>query len=378
MNNPTDHRPLQIAFVFHRSDIIGGASIYAAFVAQELSRQGHSVRFFVPGKGHYTERLEADGLQWEAVRFLARSLNPVTNIRALMALSRGLRAFAPDLISAQASTAGALCRVIGPRLKVPVVYTPHSWVFAPGTPKLESTVGWMIERSLRHRTDAVIAVSSFERDLGIQRGVVHPDQITVIHNGLPDTDITTSASTVPTDPCRIICVARFETQKDQATLLRAVAQLPVGKVELVFVGNGSLMEEARELANELKIVDSIVWKGAIDSVETELLAADLFVLPTRWESLPLSIIEAMRAGLPVIASDVGGISEVVIDGDTGLVVPSGSVSAMQKAILKLVSDPDLLLAMGKAGRARFEQHFSLDNMIQPTMALYQTVAGNSQ
>lgn len=377
MTNPGQSR-LRIAFVFHRSDIIGGASIYAALIAQEFDRHGHSVKFFVPGEGQYTDKLEADGLEWEAVPFLARSLNPVTNIRALFSLNHGLRSFNPDLISAQASTAGALCRVLGPRLKIPVVYTPHSWVFADGAPKFESTVGWMIERSLRHRTDAVIAVSAYERELGIARGVVHSDQITVIHNGIPDTNGVASLSSRPGLPYRIVCVARFETQKDQGTLLRAIAGLPSGAVEAVFIGSGSLMGEAQKLAKTLGIADRVVWKGAISCVEAELLCANLFVLPTHWESLPLSIIEAMRVGLPVIASDVGGISELIIDGDTGFVVPPGSVKAMQKAILRLVTDESLSHSMGRAGRTRYEQHFSLRKMTQPTIALYQSVAGNSQ
>ncbi len=364
---------LKIAFVFHRSDIVGGVSVYALSLAQELHKQGYSIRFFVPGAGHFTDLIEAEGLEWESVPFLARSLNPVKSLCTLVSLYRRLKSYAPNLVSAQASVAGALCRVVGPRLKTPIVYTPHSWIFTPGTPAIESGVGWIIEKNLRHRTDTVIAVSEFERELGIKRGVVDPDQIVVIRNGLPDTKHVAQLAT-DSLPRRIISVARFERQKDQETLLRAVADLPAGRVELVLIGDGSLIGETKALADELGIADLITWKGAIDEVEAELLAADLFVLSTRWESLPICIIEAMRAGLPVIASDVGGINELVVDGKTGLLVPAGSPDDLRKAITRLVNSNQELLAMGQAGRARFEQHFTLDKMIAPTVELYQELA----
>ena len=270
-----------------------------------------------------------------------------------------------------------LCRVVAPRLKTPVVYTPHSWVFAPGTPSIESRVGWIIEKGLRYRTDAVIAVSEFERQLGIKCGVVERDQIVVIHNGLPDTE-RVARLTADSLPRRIISVARFERQKDQETLLRAVARLPAGSVELVLIGDGSLMGEAQALADELQITDLITWKGAIDEVETELLAANLFILSTRWESLPICIIEAMRAGLPVIASNVGGINELVIEGETGLLVSAGSPDELRNAIMCLINTDQKLLAMGKAGRIRFEQHFTLDKMVDPTIELYQQLASKDK
>lgn len=368
---------MRIAFVFHRSDIVGGVSVYALALARKLHQQGYSIRFFVPGAGHFTDLLESEGIEWENISYFSRSLNPIKNLCALVSLYRRLKSYAPDLISAQASVAGMLCRVLGSRLGAPVVYTPHCWVFAPGTPALESGAGWLIERSLRHRTGMVIAVSEFERDLGVKQGVVGPDQVVVIRNGIPDTQ-RVAELVADSSPRRIISVARFERQKDQETLLRAVAGLPAGSVELVLIGDGSLMGEAQALADELEIAALITWKGAIDEVEAELLAADLFVLSSRWESLPICIIEAMRAGLPVIASDVGGINELVIEGETGFLVTAGSPGDLRNAITRVLDSDEKLLAMGKAGRARFEQLFTLDKMVDPTIKLYQQLASEDK
>jgi glycosyltransferase involved in cell wall biosynthesis len=374
MTKMTNSPALRIAFVFHRGDIIGGASIYASTLAKELQNMGHEIKFFIPEAGQYSQLLESENIAWEPVPFLSRSLNPIKNILALKSLFGKLKAFNPNLVSAQASSAGALCRLMSPRLKVPVIYTPHSWVFAPGTPKLESIVGWMIERSLKQRNQAVIAVSEFERSLGIKRGVVDSNKIWMIYNGLPDTTNIAQIEPRKVGPRRIVCVARFEPQKDQDTLLRAIAELPAGAVEVVMLGDGSLMKQSRVLAAELGIEDTIEWKGASETVEEELLQADIFVLPTNWESLPLCIIEAMRAGLPVIATDVGGINELVVNNQTGYLVPQGDSAELKRAISNLIENGSKLVSMGEAGRVRYENKFTLKDMLLPTISLYQQVA----
>src|SRR5262249_40183311 len=146
-------------------------------------------------------------------------------------------------------------------------------------------------------------------------------------------------------PPRIAMVARFSRQKDQALVLRAVARLPLD-FRLVFVGDGptpaSVEAEARSLALEGK-VDFLGDRGDV----RELLAnSHVFVLGTNWEGLPISILEAMRAGLPVVASDVGGVGEQVADGETGFVVAKGDAALMRERLNRLLTQPELRMQMG--------------------------------
>jgi len=167
-------------------------------------------------------------------------------------------------------------------------------------------------------------------------------------------------------------VARFADFKDHGVLLRAFAKVP-GQARLKLVGDGKTLPAAKTLAEELGIRDRVEFKGVRSDVPEILAQTDVFVLASKTETLPISILEAMRAGLPVIASDVGGISEEVVDGETGLLVPAGSVEELSGALKRLLADRQLRVAMGNAGRRRFERLFLAETMLERTQALYEEV-----
>ena len=145
-------------------------------------------------------------------------------------------------------------------------------------------------------------------------------------------------------------------------------------VELILIGDGALLEASRDQAEQLGIRDRVRWTGALDDVSEHLRNADIFTLPSRWESLPLSIIEAMAAGLPVVATDVGGVAELVTDGHTGVLVPPRDVDALAASLDRLLADRQLRADMGRAGRDRYERLFTEDRMLELTLALYEQVA----
>jgi glycosyltransferase involved in cell wall biosynthesis len=167
-------------------------------------------------------------------------------------------------------------------------------------------------------------------------------------------------------------VARFTEFKDHGLLLRAFAKVP-GAARLKLVGDGRTLAAAKKLAEDLGICERVEFKGARGDVPEILAQTDVFVLASKTETLPISILEAMRAGLPVIASDVGGICEEVVDGETGLLVPAGSVEELSEALKRLLADRPLRLAMGSAGRQRFERVFLADRMIERARVLYEEV-----
>jgi len=137
------------------------------------------------------------------------------------------------------------------------------------------------------------------------------------------------------------------------------------------------MEDCRSLAEELGISDRVVFSGQRRDVAERLAAADIFVLASRWEGFPRSILEAMRAGLPVAASDVGGSGESVVDGKTGYLVPREDPEALRTRLGELMASPDLRLQLGKAGRERYEKNFTFDAMYGKTLTVYKEVTGRS-
>jgi glycosyltransferase involved in cell wall biosynthesis len=185
-------------------------------------------------------------------------------------------------------------------------------------------------------------------------------------------------------PVRFIMVARFQAQKDHPTLLRALAALgahdpapsnrggpPAWTLELV--GDGPDRKKIQNLAAELGIAGRIDFAGQRLDIPERLAEADVFVLISKWEGFPRSILEAMRAGLPVIASDVGGCGESVTEGVTGYLVPKEDVEALRRRLAELLASEETRRRMGLAGRRRFEDNFTFEAMYRKTVGVWEEV-----
>jgi glycosyltransferase involved in cell wall biosynthesis len=168
-------------------------------------------------------------------------------------------------------------------------------------------------------------------------------------------------------------VARFGAQKDHPTLFRALAGLQSHSWELDLIGDGPLRGEMESLAAGLGLGARVRFRGQRSDVDQILADAQVSLLATNWEGFPLSILEAMRAGLPVVASSVGGIDESVRDEENGYLVPRGDVDLLRDRIERLLASPDLRARMGISGRNRFEQEFTLDHSVNRTLAVYRDV-----
>jgi glycosyltransferase involved in cell wall biosynthesis len=144
-------------------------------------------------------------------------------------------------------------------------------------------------------------------------------------------------------------------------------------VHTVVVGDGPERAQLEALAGQLGLADRVHLAGHQQDVRPWLAALDVLVLSSDWEGMPNALLEAMAAGLPIVATAVGGVPEVVVDGATGLLVPPGDPSALAEAITRLLRDPDLRRTMGQAGRARVERRFSINETVRLTEELYATL-----
>ncbi len=177
-----------------------------------------------------------------------------------------------------------------------------------------------------------------------------------------------------------ICVARFAPQKAHDVLLKAfaLAHQADPSVRLLLVGDdpfGDGRERAETLARSLELGDAVHFAGIRRDVPALIALSDVFVMSSLWEGLGLVFLEAMAAGLPVLASGVSAVPEVVIDGETGLLVPPGDPEALAEGFKRLAAHGELCLALGGRGRARVVDSFGLDRMVEETLAIYAEVAG---
>jgi glycosyltransferase involved in cell wall biosynthesis len=160
----------------------------------------------------------------------------------------------------------------------------------------------------------------------------------------------------------------LEEQKDPLALVDAVSSLDRDDVALVFVGDGTLRPEVERRARE-RLRGRLTITGVVDDPRALIAGADVFALPSRWEGLPRAVVEALDAGLPVVASDVGGVSEVIADGRTGLLVAPEDTSALAAAIVRLLDDSTFARTVATAGPAAVSD-FSEQAMARDHMTLY--------
>jgi glycosyltransferase involved in cell wall biosynthesis len=168
----------------------------------------------------------------------------------------------------------------------------------------------------------------------------------------------------------IISVGRLAEPKDFSTLIAAVARLDRGSARLRVFGDGPLRASLQAAIAALDVTESVVLAGEVPDVRPYLAESDIFVLSSRSEGMPLSVLEAMAAGLPVVASAVGGLSEVIVDGETGLLAGAGDVELLASALRRLVGDPELRERLGVLGRRRAEEEYGLPRWHAAHLALY--------
>jgi glycosyltransferase involved in cell wall biosynthesis len=225
------------------------------------------------------------------------------------------------------------------------------------------------ERLVKAVTTVTVCVAERERAAGLAAGACEERTTVVIHNGV-DPSAAIPRQRHDAGPPRIVTVGRLKAPKDPLTLVRALASLGAAPFEAVIVGDGPDRPSVEAELERLGLGPVARLVGERDDVLELLGGADIFVLSSRSEGLPLSILEAMSAGLPVVASRVGGVPELVLDGETGLLVPPGEPSSLAAAIERLLVDPALRNRLGAAGRARVEEYFDLDRCRSAHVELY--------
>jgi glycosyltransferase involved in cell wall biosynthesis len=176
---------------------------------------------------------------------------------------------------------------------------------------------------------------------------------------------------LPLDALVIGAVLRLEAVKGVDDLLRAFARVEVKHpIWLAIVGDGTEREPLLALAKKLGIAHRVFWAGQRHQAFKLLPAFDLFVQPSRHEGMPNAVLEAMASALPIVATAVGGTSEAVVDGESGLLVPAGDLESMASAITRLLDDAELRHRMGQIGRERVKDLFSVEQMVHKTECLY--------
>ena len=338
--------------------------------------RGHEV-IGICAEGPLLDDIRAEGFRIVGIPF-ERSLSPVAHIRAFRALVALMRAEKPDLVHAHAPITGFLGRLAARVAGVPkIATTSHGFLFNQGGPWLRRMAGLAMELIAGRVTDIFLTVSEAGA-ADAKRLHIFPNPVP-IGNGRDPTRFRPDPAArcrireelgTPDDRVVIVAVSRLVRDKGYPELADAMREVP--EAELWVVGErlaSDRGDDMMELLCEANLGGRLKLLGYRHDVEAVLAAADIFTLPSYHEALPMSVIEAMLSGLPVVASDINGPREQVVDGATGLLVPARKAAPLAAALARLAADPGQRARMGAAGRARALERYDEAKITARTLDL---------
>ncbi len=373
-------RRTRVLLVITRLEL-GGAQRVVLHTARELDRSRFEVALaWGPGDLLDPEAAAIDDLQLFEVPSLVRPVAPVSDLRAFAGLRGVIRTFRPDVVHTHSSKAGILGRLAARREKVPaVVHTVHGFGFTPLQSPPMRFAFRTVEKALARRTDHFVTVSESDRRRGVELGLFPEERATVIRAGI-DLAAFGAASNgaavrerlgIPTEVPLVTQIGNFKPQKAPLDFVKVAAAVAAQCPEAwyVMVGDGPLRPAAEDLARSLGVADRMVFCGWWDDVPALLATTTVSVLTSVHEGLPCSVVEALAAGVPVVATAVDGTPEVIAPGVNGYLAPVGDVGALAHFVSRLLNDPDERARMAAAARDGLHD-FDRDFMVRQQEELY--------
>lgn len=356
----------------------GGAGQLVLSLAQHLSRDLFDLHVMF-GPGYPLDReFDALGLPMTRVAF-TRDFALGSMLRGFLQVWAELRRTRYDAVCATCSTAGMFGRLAAFLAGVPVrILIIQVYAALPGQSRLRRLVFGSVERALDRLTSAYVAVSDATKRYGVETGVLTGAKVTVIHNGVavpspsPDGVAALREDLGFAGHPVVGFTARLEEQKGPLIFIEAaesvLARMP--EVRFAMFGEGPLLDACRDAIASRGLEGRVKLAGWRTDVGNMFGSIDVLCLSSLWEQFPLSILEAMTLGRPVVATDVDGIPEAVIDGVTGRLVPPRDPAALAAALLEVLGDPALARRMGDAGARRARDLFAMDGMIKKYEAFF--------
>ena len=361
---------MNILFLITKSEA-GGAQTHIWHLSRHLISKGHEVAVMSSSGGWLEGEVKKLGVKFYQNIYLRNSYNIFLGFKAMKEIREAVDEFNPDLISCHSTATGFWGR-LAIRNRVLTIFTVHGWGFTEGTPFFRKIILLLAEKIASCYCKKIICVSDFDRELALKYKIAPKEKLITVHNGVEIIDF--SKKEINPLEIKIVFVGRLSKQKDPLLLLKAfnlLNQELKEKSEIFIIGEGEKRRELKDFIFKNKLKEKVKLLGELEREEVfEVLRnSDIFVLPSNWEGFPYTILEAMSCGLPVIASDVGGVSEIV-DENCGILIERGDKEGLKKALEKLIENSSLLLKLGENAKKRVKEEFSLEKMLKETEELY--------
>ena len=383
-------RRTKIAQVITRLDW-GGSSDIVRIICANLDKDEYDIQLII-GDTQYPRAATEEFLNRykdsvTIVPQLKRNIAPLEDLWALASLYLIFKKEKFDIVHTHTAKAGFLGRLAAALAGTPVIiHTPHGHNFYGYFGKFMSAVIVFLERIMARFTDRIIAMTEIEKMDYVKYGVANPDKIDLIYVGLelkPAGGMTTAGKDALkkslgaySGEIIVAMVGRIEHIKGPHIFIEAAAivsaRLP--NVKFIVVGEGGLRASLEKRVKAIGLNDRIIFTGWREDAQAVISVCDIIVMPSLNEAVGMSLIEAQSMAVSVIASNVGGIPEIVKDNETAILVKPNDYTVLADSIYYLVLDDDLRIRMGKAGKEWVKNRFSVESMIDKTASIYEKLS----
>lgn len=355
----------KVALVITRANI-GGAQNYV-YWTMEVLQEKFDFKLIIGSKGYLTEKVEKLGIEYKVIP----EIDSRNIISATLKLRREIRHLQPDLINTHSTLAAIYARLANIRLKTPVIYSVHGWFFTNNAHWTRRTLGPWVEKLLAPLVGHWITETAYDQDLGLAVGAIHSkNRVTVIPNGTPKPPLQKQLYLDPSE-IQLVFVGRESYQKDPYLAVEILNELPSNYVLTMYTRccpDSKLLRMVRDraIAPRIRIIQNEPNTLSI------LSNYDLLLSTSRYEGMPLALIEAMANSLPIVASDVCGLSELVIEEENGCLINSRNPVAYARAIRGIINNPAKKLKFQSGAKNLYQNKHTIEKMcasISTVMAL---------
>lgn len=358
---------MRILYIITKADI-GGAQTHVQALCTYMKSQGHVVGVLSSGSGWLKDEILGLGCEYFESNSLSNTLNPVTLYASLREAQNVVGSFKPDLVHCHSSIAGLVGR-LAIKNTIRTLYTAHGWGFSDGASWIQKKLSLAAERYVSKYCEKIICVSKHIKDVGAAHAIGDDSKFRVIYNGVASQPIKKNQGE---SIKKIVSVGRLAEPKLPELLVGSIATLKdsLSNISCEIIGDGPKRGIVERKIHEYGLEKNIQLSGNLQHsvVLDRISSADALMLLTRSEAFGLAAAEAMARGIIVIASNVGGLTELIQNEENGLLVEN-TVSSVASALTKILSDSNLVSKIQKNAPITMQQ-FSVEKMCRKTEELY--------
>ncbi|MBU2472981.1 glycosyltransferase family 4 protein [Patescibacteria group bacterium] len=372
----------RILYIITKS-VWGGAAKYVFDLSINLSNE-FEISVAAGGKNKLYKKIKKAQIPYFNINNFQRNINPFKDFFAFFEVLGLLFQIKPDIIHVNSSKAGSIVGLAGWVYKllsgkqICLIFTAHGWAFNEDRPKSQIKLIIFLSKLTALFYDKIICVSEYDQKTALRNKIAPDDKLTVIHNGIDIERISFLTKEKAqkkligkVSPFVIGTIAEYTNNKGLIYLLKAIKNIEDQDINVILIGSGENPDKEKLKSfikkYNLKNIHLIEF---IDNAASYLKAFDIFILPSIKEGLPYTILEAMSAEVPVIATDVGGIPEIIENNINGILIKPKNHKLIKEKILYLINNPEIAQKLAKNARQKVKKEFTLEKMIEETKNVY--------